>query len=66
MEKPTLQGEMIVLRPIRASDADALWESVNDAEGNRLTGTTQVFTRQQIDDWCATIGRRSTAGSTSR
>ena len=55
MEKPTLQGEMIVLRPLRASDADALWESVNDAEGNRLTGTTQQFTRQQIDDWCATI-----------
>ncbi|WP_456846130.1 GNAT family N-acetyltransferase [Cellulomonas sp. P5_C6] len=55
MEKPTLQGEMIALRPIRASDADALWESVNDAEGNRLTGTTQVFTRKQIDDWCATI-----------
>ena len=44
MEKPTLQGEMIVLRPIRASDADGLWESVNDADGNRLTGTTQVFT----------------------
>ena len=49
MEKPTLQGEMIVLRPIRASDADALWESLNDAEGNRLTGTTQVFTREEID-----------------
>ena len=55
MEKPTLQGEMIVLRPIRASDADGMWESVNDADGNRLTGTTQVFTRQEIDDWCATI-----------
>jgi len=24
-------------------------------DGNRLTGTTQVFTRKQIDDWCATI-----------
>ncbi len=58
MEKPTLQGEMIVLRPIRASDADALWESVNDAEGNRLTGTTQVFTREEIDHWCATIASR--------
>ncbi len=55
MEKPTLQGEMIVLRPIRASDADALWESVTDPEGMRQTGTTRVFTRPEIDAWCASI-----------
>ncbi len=53
MEKPTLQGEMIVLRPIRASDADAMWEMLGDAEGNRLTGTTATFTREEIDAWCA-------------
>ena len=56
MEKPTLQGEMIVLRPIRADDADAVWESVSDPDGRRLTGTTQVFTRAEIDAWCASIG----------
>ena len=55
MEKPTLQGEMIRLRPIGPHDADAVWESVNDAEGNRLTGTTRVFTRQEIDDWCTAV-----------
>jgi RimJ/RimL family protein N-acetyltransferase len=56
MDKPTLQGEMIVLRPLRASDADGLWESVTDPEGRRLTGTTRVFTRPEIDAWCASAG----------
>ena len=58
MDKPTLQGEMIVLRPIRAGDADAMWEMLADPEGNRLTGTTSTFTREEIDAWCAS---RSTA-----
>lgn len=58
MDKPTLQGEMILLRPIRADDAPAMWEMVNDPEGMRTTGTTAVFTRAQIDRWCATIAER--------
>ena len=53
MQKPTLQGEMIVLRPIRADDADAMWDMLDDAEGNRLTGTTHVFTHEEVDAWCA-------------
>jgi len=53
MEKPTLQGEMLVLRPIRADDADAMWDLLADPEGRRLTGTTATFTREQIDAWCA-------------
>lgn len=55
MEKPTLQGEMIRLRPIRADDADAMWDMVQDRESARLTGTTATFTREQIDEWCSTI-----------
>ena len=55
MEKPTLQGEMIRLRPVRADDADAMWDLVHDPEGMRLTGTTATFTREQIAEWCATI-----------
>lgn len=55
MRKPSLEGEMIRLRPVRADDADAMWEMVQDPEGARLTGTTTVFTRAQIDDWCATV-----------
>jgi len=52
MQKPTLQGEMIVLRPIRADDADAMWDMLDDPEGNRLTGTTRGFTRDEVDAWC--------------
>lgn len=54
--KPTLTGELVVLRPIRADDAAAMWEMVNDPEGSRLTGTTQTFTREQVDAWCASVG----------
>ena len=55
MEKPTLEGEMIRLRPVRASDADAMWEMVQDPQSNRLTGTTAAFTRAEIDAWCAGV-----------
>ncbi|MFC8193758.1 GNAT family N-acetyltransferase [Cellulomonas sp. NPDC057328] len=53
MQKPTVQGEMIVLRPVREDDADAMWDMLADPEGNRLTGTTQTFTRDQVEAWCA-------------
>lgn len=55
MDKPTLNGEMLTLRPIRASDAEAVWEAVTDDEGRRLTGTTRAFTRAEIDTWCSTV-----------
>lgn len=53
MHKPTLQGEMLVLRPIRSDDADAMWDMLTDPEGARLTGTTRVFSHEEIDAWCA-------------
>ncbi|GIG22369.1 acetyltransferase [Cellulomonas chitinilytica] len=56
MQKPTLQGEMLVLRPIRADDADAMWDMLADPDGRRLTGTTATFTRPQVDAWCASRG----------
>src|SRR3990170_4852673 len=49
----TLVGERVTLRPIVAVDAEAMWEQVNDAEGNDLTATTATFTRDQIAAWCA-------------
>ncbi len=58
MDKPTLSGEMVVLRPIRADDAPAMWEMLNDAEGRRMTGTTEEFTREQVDAWCADVAVR--------
>jgi RimJ/RimL family protein N-acetyltransferase len=56
--KPTLRGELVVLRPIRADDASAMWEMLNDAEGRRMTGATTAFTREQVDKWCATAAKR--------
>ncbi|HYD10652.1 MAG TPA: GNAT family protein [Acidimicrobiales bacterium] len=58
MPTPTLNGELVTLRPIRAADADAMWDMLSDPEGNRLTGTTATFTRAQVDEWCATVAGR--------
>jgi RimJ/RimL family protein N-acetyltransferase len=55
---PELRGEMVRLRPIEARDAQRLWESLQDPEGMRQTGTTATFTRAQIDEWAATISDR--------
>lgn len=50
-----LEGEMVRLRPIRASDADAMWELVTDPEGRRLTGATSERSRAEVEEWCATV-----------
>lgn len=52
-QKPTLHGERVTLRPMVAGDAASMWADLADEEGNRLTGTTESFTREQIDRWCA-------------
>ena len=54
--KPTLTGDRVTLRPMGADDADMVWEMVHDPEGNDLTATAAEFTREQIDQWCATRG----------
>jgi RimJ/RimL family protein N-acetyltransferase len=60
-DKPTLVGERVTLRPMVAADADHLWHDLHDAEAVRLTGTHATFTRERIDEWCA-----SRAGQTDR
>lgn len=55
---PLLHGEMMRLRPIEVRDSERLWEAVQDPEGTRLTGTTAVFTREQIDEWARTVSDR--------
>ena len=52
-DKPTLTGEKVVLRPMRAEDAGPMFASMSDEEANRLTGTHQTFTLEQIEAWCA-------------
>lgn len=56
MDKPTLQGEMIVLRPLHAGDADGMWEIVADAEARRITGTVHDWARADVDRWIAAVG----------
>ncbi len=56
MDKPTLQGEMLVLRPLRAGDSDGMWEVVSDAEARRITGMSREWTRADVDRWVATVG----------
>ena len=51
MDKPTLQGEMLVLRPIGPQDADAMWELVTDPEARRMAGTTRDWTRADVERW---------------
>ena len=53
MQTPTLRGELVTLRPIRADDADAMWEMVTDPEGIRLTGRRPAATREELGGWCA-------------
>lgn len=52
--KPTIAGATVVLRPIVASDAAAMWAALHDDEARRLTGTRRRFSRDQIDRWAAT------------
>jgi RimJ/RimL family protein N-acetyltransferase len=48
---PTLEGELVLLRPFEESDIPAAWEMVNEPEGNDLTATTEAFTFEQIEAW---------------
>lgn len=54
MDKPTLQGEMLVLRPLAAGDADGVWEIVSDPESRRMAGTTRDWTRADVERRLAT------------
>ncbi len=61
MDKPTLEGEMLRLRPVRVGDADAMWDMLSDPEARRLTGVTRKPRRAEVDAWCAAV-----AGSQDR
>jgi len=55
-EKPTLTGHLVVLRPMAAGDADAMYDVVTDADARRLTGTHRTFSREEIAAWTASRG----------
>lgn len=52
-DHPVITGDAIVLRPMVASDAAHLWADLSDDEANRMTGSHDSFTRDQIDRWAA-------------
>ena len=55
LEKPILRGERVVLRPITADDAAAMFASLSDEESTRLTGTQDSFTLEQVERYCQRI-----------
>lgn len=53
MHKPTLRGEMLTLRPLRADDAEAAWLLATDPENRRMSAATGEVARSDVEDWCA-------------
>ncbi|MFB4324560.1 GNAT family protein [Priestia sp. BR_2] len=51
-----IEGDRIVLRPVREDEFDVYFELLQDAESNRLTGTQQTFTKDSIAAWIHNIG----------
>lgn len=49
----SIQGKKSNLRPFITSDADPLWESIDNETINKLTGTHADFTRDMIDRYVA-------------
>lgn len=56
-EKPTLRGSLITLRPVERADAVELART--DPETDRLTGTTETFTLERLEEWYATRGSQT-------
>ncbi|UFU07726.1 GNAT family N-acetyltransferase [Ruania halotolerans] len=54
---PVLAGEMVTLRPIRADDATALWEGLNDPESRRMAGFTKEYTQEAVAQWAAEVAQ---------
>jgi RimJ/RimL family protein N-acetyltransferase len=47
-DKPTLTGELVVLRPLTDADVPAVMSALTDSESMRLTGTHRRFTVEQV------------------
>ena len=53
LDKPTLTGTRVRLRPVSVEDAPGLAEMVAEPENRRLTGTRGTFTLEQTERWYA-------------
>ncbi|SCF16095.1 Protein N-acetyltransferase, RimJ/RimL family [Micromonospora coriariae] len=50
-EKPTLTGDLVVLRPVCVADASALAAAALDPDVDRLTGTHSRFSLEALERW---------------
>ena len=55
IQKPILNGEKVLLRPITADDAESMYSALFDEESMRLTGTQGTFTLEQVQAHCTRI-----------
>ncbi len=58
-DKPTIRGDRVVLRPLGPNDTDDLLALLEDAGTRHLTGTHDIFTRDEVALWCATRAEQS-------
>jgi RimJ/RimL family protein N-acetyltransferase len=52
--KPTLTGELVVLRPVDEGDYNALSVAMDDPEVRRLTGSHGEIGEERAREWCRT------------
>ena len=52
--KPTLTGELVVLRPLDEGDYDALKVAMDDPDVARLTGSRGEIGEEEARKWCRT------------
>ncbi len=55
ISKPVLRNGRIVLRPLVAGDAEAMYAALSDPEATRLTGTKAQHTRRDVERHCKRI-----------
>ncbi|MEM7774004.1 MAG: GNAT family protein [Pseudomonadota bacterium] len=53
--KPVIRCEPVTLRPLGVNDAAAIWDSLDEPEANRLTGTQSTFTLEAVCRHCEHI-----------
>ncbi|MEO0560715.1 MAG: GNAT family protein [Chloroflexota bacterium] len=55
IKRHEIHGERAWLREFRVSDAEPLWQSLKDPDhiSNKLTGTHEQFTREQVEGYVA-------------
>lgn len=54
INKPTLTGNKVTLRPFTADDVDCIVECIEDPEVIKLTGSQTKFTKEVLVNWYST------------